>query len=75
MRYPAASKERLRAPKSQFRVVAVDVKDVSGNVYQVGDFQTLATAQAAARERAGVGSPVFVYDDAGEVLVRLGSWH
>ena len=75
MRYPTASKEQLTAPKSQFRVVAVDVKDVSGNVYKVGDFETLSAAQAAARERAGVGSPVFVYDDAGEALVRLGSWH
>ncbi|MBZ5569007.1 MAG: hypothetical protein LAN64_14290 [Acidobacteriia bacterium] len=75
MRYPTASEEQLKAPKSQFRVVGVDVKDVSGNIFQVGVFETLAAAQGAARERAGVGNPVFVYDDAGEVLVRLGSWH
>jgi hypothetical protein len=75
MRYPAASKEQVTAPKSQFRVIGVDVKDASGNVYQVGDFETLAAAQVAAKERAGVGSPVFIYNDAGEVLVRLGSWH
>ena len=75
MRYPTASKEQLSAPKSQFRVIGVDVEYASGNVYQVGDFDTLAAAQAAASERAGIGSPVYVCNDAGEVLVRLGSWH
>ncbi len=75
MRYPAASKEQLKAPKAQYRVVGVDVEDAAGTLYQVGDFATLDAAQSAATERAGVGSPVYVCDDRGEVVVRLGSWH
>ncbi len=75
MRYPAAGKEQLKAPREHYRVVGVDVEDASGTLYQVGDFQTLDAAHAAATQRAGVGSPVYVCDDNGEVVVRLGSWH
>ncbi len=74
MRYPEASKEQLKAPQSQFRVIGVGVADAMGT-YHVGDFETLSAAQAVAAQRAGVGSPVYVYDDAGELLVRFGSWH
>lgn len=74
MRYPTATKEELRAPQSRFRVIGVAVQDASGT-YQLGDFDTLEAAQLAAAERAGVGNPVYVYNDAGELIVRLGSWH
>ncbi len=74
MRYPPASQQNLRAPKSQFRVVAVDTEDTS-SVYQIGDFVSLEAAQAAAGERAGVGSPVFIYNEEGKLIVRYGSWH
>jgi hypothetical protein len=75
MRYPPASKEQLTAPQSRFRVIGVNVADASGTSYQLGDFDTLDAAQSAAGQRAGVGSPTYVYNDAGELLVRLGSWH
>lgn len=74
MRYPTASKEQLTAPQSRFRVIGVGVADALGT-YQLGDFDTLEAAQLAATQRAGVGSPVYIYNDAGELLVRWGSWH
>ena len=74
MRYPSESKDDLRAPKSLFRVVAVDVEE-SSEPYVVGDFETLFAASQVATVRARVGNPVYIYDDRGEVLERLGSWH
>ncbi len=73
MRYPLASSEQLRAPKSQFHVVGVDVQE--SQEFEVGNFQTLEAAHSAASEKAGVGNPVYVYDDAGRLRIRLGSWH
>ncbi|MGZ4821685.1 MAG: hypothetical protein ACXVZR_05055 [Terriglobales bacterium] len=75
MRHPAADPLLLRAPRSHFRVVAVDLQDAAGAVYAVGDFTTLDAAQSAASQRAGIGSPVFIYDDACKLLERFGSWH
>ncbi len=74
MRYPGASKEELRAPQSQFRVVAIDLADTS-EICQVGDFEDVYAAETVAAQRAGVGSPVYVYNDVGELVVRFGSWH
>ncbi len=74
MRYPKASTEQVTAPTSQFRVMGVDVRDGLGN-YRIGDFDTVAEALEAATKRAGVGTPVYVYDDEGRLLVRVGSWH
>ncbi len=73
MRYPTGN-ENLRAPRSQFRVVAVDVVEASGT-YLLGDFDTLEAAHQVASERAGIGNPVYIYNDTGEVVVRFGSWH
>ena len=74
MRYPTAGKDDLTAPKSQLRVVCVDVQNELG-LYHVGDFDTLDAAHRAAMQRAGVGSPVYIYNDIGDIIVRLGSWH
>ena len=74
MRYPKGNQEDLRAPKSQFRVMAVDVKEAAGT-YLLGDFSTLDAATRAATQRAEVGTPVFIYNDEGKVIERLGSWH
>ncbi len=74
MRHPAANKRDLIAPKSQLRVVCVDVQDELG-LYHIGDFDTLDEAHRIAMERARVGSPVFIYNDIGDIVVRLGSWH
>ena len=74
MRYPTANKDELTAPKSQLRVVCIDVQDDLG-LYHVGDFDTLEAAHRVAMERARVGSPVYIYDDIGDLVVRLGSWH
>jgi hypothetical protein len=74
MRYPSASADELTAPRSQLRVVSVDVQDGLG-LYHIGDFDTLEAAHRAAMERAHVGSPVYIYDDIGDLIVRLGSWH
>ena len=75
MRYPKAGEEDLRAPRSQYRVIGVDTEEGSGTTYLAGDFADLEAAHAAASARAGIGKPVYIYNDAGKVLVRLGSWH
>ena len=74
MRYPTATEIELTAPASQLRVVCVDVQEELG-LYHIGDFDTLDVAYRVAMERARVGSPVYIYDDIGDVIVRLGSWH
>ncbi len=74
MRYPPANKGDLIAPKSQLRVVGVDVQDELG-LYYIGDFDSLDEAHRAAMSRARVGSPVYIYNDIGDIVVRLGSWH
>ncbi len=75
MRYPEASSEELQAPKGKFRVVGVDLKAGANANYRLGDFETLSLAEQAAKEKACVGNPVFVYDDKSELVVRYGSWH
>lgn len=74
VRYPDASKDELTAPKSQLRVVGVDVQEGLG-LYHIGDFDSLNDAHRAAMDRARVGNPVYIYDDIGDLIVRLGSWH
>ena len=74
MRYPDASKDELTAPKSLLRVVSVDVREGLG-LCHIGDFSTLDEAHRAAMDRARVGNPVYIYDDIGDLIVRLGSWH
>ncbi len=75
MRYPIASAEELQAPRGKFRVIGVDLKAAATANYHLGDFETLAVAEAAAKEKACVGNPVFVYDDQSQLVVRFGSWH
>ncbi len=74
MRYPPANKGDLIAPKSQLRVVGVDVQDELG-LYHIGDFDNLEEAHRAAMARARIGNPVYIYNDIGDIVVRLGSWH
>lgn len=75
MRYPKASPEELQAPAGKFRVIGVDLKTAATSNYHLGDFDTLATADKIAQEKASVGNPVFIYDDQRELVVRYGSWH
>lgn len=75
MRYPKAPRTDLTAPTGKFRVLAVVVEEESADLYTLGDFGSVAAAEQAAIQRAGIGSPVYVYDDKAELLVRYGSWH
>jgi len=75
MQYPKAPRADLTAPTGKFRVLAVVVDEGSGDLYTVGDFGSLAAAEEAAVQRAGIGSPVYVYDDNAKLIVRYGSWH
>ncbi len=74
MRYPPGRKGDLIAPKSRLRLVGVDVADELG-LYYIGDFDTLDEAHRAAMDRARIGGPVYIYNDIGDIVVRLGSWH
>ncbi len=74
MRRPRANEGELIAPKSQLRVVCVDVQDDLG-LYHIGDFADFDEAHRVAMDRARIGSPVFIYNDIGDIVVRLGSWH
>ncbi len=75
MRYPKATKEELTAPTAKFRVLGVDVRAASEAVYVIGDFDSLPAAKEAAKQKAGIGSPAFIYNDQAELIVRYGSWH
>ena len=74
MRYPSGSKAELKAPPKAFRVIGVDLSDCLEN-FVLGDFSTLQEAKQAANRRAQVGSPIYIYDDKGELVERYGSWH
>jgi hypothetical protein len=75
MRYPKATKEELTAPPAQFRVLGVEIHATSESVFSIGDFEALDAAKQAAKQKAGTGVPIFIYDDRGELIVRYGSWH
>jgi len=73
MRYPIGSKAELKAPPKSFRVIRIDLSLGADNVV-MGDFETLLEAKEVATRRAHVGSPVYIYDDEGELVERYGSW-
>ena len=75
MRYPKATKADLTAPVAKFRVLGVIVDNDAAEIYMIGDFPSVAAAEDAAVRRASVGSPVYVYNDKAELIVRIGSWH
>ncbi len=75
MRYPKASVDELQAPTGKFRVIGVDLKPDGTANYHLGDFESLPMAKTVAQKRAGVGNPVYVYDDQSDLIVRYGSWH
>ncbi len=65
----------MQAPKGKFRVIGVDLNEGAAANYHLGDFETFSSADQLATERASVGIPIYVFDDAGRLLVRHGSWH
>ena len=72
---PEGARRYLTAPTGNFRVLAAVVEADSAYIYIVGDFSSVATAEQAAMQRAGIGSHVYVYDDKAKLIVRYGSWH
>ena len=74
MRYPIGGKAELKAPPKAFRVIGVDLILRASN-FVIGDFETLLEAKEVATRRAQVGSPVYIYDEEGELVERYGSWH
>jgi hypothetical protein len=74
MRYPIGSKAELKASPKAFRVIGVDLSQGAGH-FVIGDFDTLLKAKEVANRRAQVGSPIYIYDDEGELVERYGSWH
>ena len=75
MRYPKATKEELTAPQAQYRVLGVEIHATSESMFSIGDFDSLNAAKEAAKQKAGTGVPIFIYNDHGELIVRYGSWH
>ena len=75
MRYPNATKKVLTAPPSQFRVLGVETHSTVEAVITIGDFDSLDAAKQAAKQRAETGTPIFIYNDQAELVVRYGSWH
>ncbi len=74
MRYPRASQQELKAPEGKFRLITVNLSEGSA-AYRLGDFDSLERAKDVAEQKSGVGQPVYVYNDKGEMLMRYGSWH
>jgi hypothetical protein len=56
-------------------VLGVNVGAGSEAVYLIGDFDSLTGAEQAAKQNAGTGRPVFIYNDQAKLVVRYGSWH
>jgi hypothetical protein len=75
MRYPNVPKEQLTAPATKFRVFGVETDSSADAVFSIGDFNSLDSAKHAAKQKAGTGTPIFIYNDRGEVVVRYGSRH
>jgi hypothetical protein len=75
MRYPKATKEELTAPPAQYRVLGVETHSNAESVFSIGDFNSLDAAKQAAKEKAETGTPIFIYNDRAELVVRYGSWH
>jgi len=75
MRYPKAPRADLTALTGKFRVLAIVVEAESADLYTLGDFSSVAAAEQAVMQRAGIGSPVCVYDDKAKLIVRYGSLH
>ncbi len=75
MRYPGASQQQVKAPEGKFRLIALDLDEGSRDGYNLGDFDALEAAKQVAEEKSGVGHPVYVYNDKGELVMRFGSWH
>ncbi len=73
MRYPKATRADLTAPSCKFRVLAVDVETDPTTIYAIGDFGSFVAAEEAAAENAGIGKPVYIYNDSAEPIVRYGS--
>jgi hypothetical protein len=75
MRYLQARREELQPPKGKFRVIGVDLKEGPPANFHLGDFESLTAAQKLAKQKAGIGSPIYIYNDKAELVVRYGSWH
>lgn len=58
------------APQGQFRVIGVDTFD--GGDWVQGDFPTLESALACAREKGGEMTKMHVYDDTGKHVGEAG---
>jgi hypothetical protein len=56
-------------------VLAVDVETDPTTIYAIGDFGSFVAAEEAAAQNAGIGKPVYIYNDSAELIVRYGSWH
>ena len=74
MRYPSGNKAEFKAPPKGNRVIEVDPSQRERN-FDIGDFATVREAKEAATRRAQVGTPIYIYDDQGELVERYGSWH
>jgi hypothetical protein len=56
MRYPKAATTDLTAQTGKFRVLAVVVDEDSADIYNLGDFSSVAAAEQAVMQRAGFGA-------------------
>jgi hypothetical protein len=70
----SAGEHELKAPPHRYRVIAVEPAEDATADYLLGDFESLRAATDVAKQRGGTMRPAFVYDDAGKMLAKFGSY-
>jgi hypothetical protein len=75
MSVPKTKTVELQAPTGKFRVVGVDTFEPPGEgSYVIGDYAALGKATSIARAKGSTMNVTYVYNDAGKVLARFGTF-
>jgi hypothetical protein len=67
--------ERSHFLEGSRRGTRVARQSLSEHPFRQSDFDSLTGAQQVAKQNAGTGRPVFIYNDQAKLIVRYGSWH
>ena len=66
--------ETLKAPKGKYRVIGVDTFEGPNADYLIGDYKSINKAMKAVDEHGGTMNPCYLYDDAGKLLYKRGTF-
>ena len=66
------TRDYLKAPKDKFRVIGVDT--FSNEDWEQGVFDTIDEAKKVAKDKGGIMTKMYVYDDNGNCLYDAGTY-